>query len=112
MPMLAGGPPYRAATIHTGEGTAVARGLDAAFARARLEDVIRAIAEDALDPGHTDSPTWRDDAVFEGDLRAIALEIAESANDQLIERLTDLLDGAPPRLVARLTAGPRFLDLW
>ena len=89
----------------------MSRGLQAAYARARLEEAIRAIAEDALDPGRADNPPWSDDARFEHDLRAVIVEIAESANDQLAERLIDLLDGAPPRLVARLASAPRFHDL-
>lgn len=111
MPTLAGRPTNREVMRGGGETDAVARGLRAAYARSRLEEAIRAIAEDALDPGQTDNPSWSDDARFEDDLRTVVREIAELANDELAERLTDLLDIAPPRLVARLASAPRFPDL-
>ena len=113
MPTLIAGPTNRQATSRgpDGGGDAVLRGLQSAYARARLEEAIRAIAEDALDPGRADNPPWSDDPRFELDLRALIVEIAESANDELAERLSDLLDGAPPSLVARLASAPRFHDL-
>jgi hypothetical protein len=110
MPTLAGGPTNRAAMRGGGEADAVTRGLRAAYARSRLEEAIRAIAEDALDPGQIDSPSLSDDARFEDDLLTVVREIAELANDELAGRLTDLLDAAPPRLVARLASAPRFPD--
>lgn len=113
MPTLIAGPTDRQATSRrrSGDRNVVVRGLQAAYARARLEEAIRAIAEDALDPGRADSPPWSDDARFERDLRAVIVEIAELANDELAERLIDLLDGAQPTLVARLASAPRFHDL-
>ena len=88
----------------------VARGLDAAYARQRLEEVIRGIAEDALSPSDTDLLPWREESLFEADLRAAVAEVAEATTVLLVGRLTDVMDAAPPRLVGRLAAAPRFSD--
>jgi hypothetical protein len=96
--------------IPTADASAVVRGLNAAYARERLEEVIRAVAEDALNPCVTDVLPWHDEARFEDDLREAVREITDSANGLLTERLTDLLESAPPRLVGRLASAPRFSD--
>lgn len=88
----------------------MARGLRAAYARERLEEVIRAIAEDALSPNHSDLLPWRDDVLFEADLRAAVTEVTEATTVLLVRRLTDVMDSAPPTLVGRLATGPRFTD--
>ena len=88
----------------------MARGLRAAYARERLEEVIRAIAEDALSPSHTDTLPWRDETLFEADLRAAVTEVTEATTVLLFRRLTDVMDSAPPTLVGRLAAAPRFSD--
>jgi hypothetical protein len=89
----------------------VVRGLDAAYSRQRIEEVIRAVAEDALIPIRVDVLPWHDEASFEDDLRDAVVEIAETANALLVERLSDLLDSAPPALASRLAAAPRLADL-
>ncbi len=89
----------------------VARGLHAAYARERLEEVIRAIVEDALSPSQTDLLPWRDETLFEDELGAAVRDITDATNVLLVARLTDLLDTAPPTLVGRLAAAPRFSDL-
>jgi hypothetical protein len=95
----------------TSGGTdSVARGLRAAYARERLEEVIRAIAEDALSPSHTDSLPWHDETLFEADLRAAVSDVTEATTILLVRRLTDVLDSAPPKLAGRLAAAPRFSD--
>ena len=88
----------------------VARGLRAAYARERLEDVIRAIAEDALSPSQSDLLPWRDETLFEADLRAAVADVTDATTILLVRRLTDVMDSAPPKLVGRLAAAPRFSD--
>jgi hypothetical protein len=88
----------------------VSRGLHAAYANERLEEVIRAIAEDALNPSQTEVPPWRDEARFEEDLRAAVHEITEATTVLLTAELSNLLETAPPRIAVRLVAGPRFID--
>jgi hypothetical protein len=106
MPALADRP-SNATTVGTDP---VARGLRAAYARERLEEVIRAIAEDALSPSHRDSLPWRDETLFEADLRAAVADVTDATTILLVRRLTDVLDSAPPTLVGRLAAAPRFSD--
>ncbi len=93
-----------------GEVRAMTRILDAAYARQRIEDVIRAVAEDALNPGRSDALPWRDETAFDDELGAVVREIAAAANVLLTTRLTDLLGSAPPRVVERLAAAPRWQD--
>lgn len=88
----------------------MARGLQAAFAVERIEEVLHAVAEDALSPSRVEVLPWHDEAIFEADLRQAIREITEAANDLLAERLTDLLETAPPTLAGRLAAAPRFSD--
>ena len=111
MPTLVRQSSSRATIINpAGDAAVVLRGLQGAYARERLEEVIRAIAEDALMPYPADVLPWHDEARFGDDLREAVQEITEAANDLLTERLTDLLESAPPRLVGRLTSAPRFSD--
>ena len=92
------------------DAAAVVRSLNGAYSRERLEEVIRAIAEDALSPSTTDILPWHDESRFEDDLREAVREITDATNGLLTERLTDLLDSAPPRLIGRLASAPRFSD--
>jgi hypothetical protein len=100
-----------AVRISAGESSEVARNLQAAYARERIEEVIRAVVEDALSPSRVDILPWHDEIRFEDDLHRAIQEIADSANRQLAERLSDLLETAPPTLAIRLAAAPRFSDL-
>ncbi|HEV8403456.1 MAG TPA: hypothetical protein VGQ31_10525 [Candidatus Limnocylindrales bacterium] len=86
------------------------RALHAAYARERLAEVIRAIAEDALSPSATDALPWRDEAVFDTDLQRAVDEITEATTILLTEALSDLLETAPPRLIGRLASTTRFAD--
>ncbi len=97
--------------ISAGEASEVTRSLQAAYARDRIEDVIRAVVEDALNPCPVDVLPWHDEISFGDDLQRAIQEIAETTNRQLAERLTDLLETAPPALAGRLAAAPRFSDL-
>lgn len=85
------------------------RSLSAAYARVRLEEVIRAVAEDALNPSRSDL-LWHDESRFEDTLRDAVEEIAQAATGLLAVRLTDLMDTAPPRLAGRLAAVPRWFE--
>ena len=100
-----------AVRISAGEASEVKRSLHAAYARERIEEVIRAVVEDALSPSRIDILPWHDEIRFEDDLNRAIQEIADGANRQLAERLTDLLETAPPALAGRLAAAPRFSDL-
>ncbi len=100
-----------AVRISAGEGSEVRRSLQAAYSRERIEEVIRAVVEDALSPSRVDVLPWHDEAHFERDLHLVIQEIADTADHQLAERLTDLLESAPPKIAGRLAAAPRFSDL-
>jgi hypothetical protein len=109
MPSLTGqpsGPGMRPPGV---EGTAIERSLAAAYARVRLEEVIRAIAEDALNPSRSDL-SWNDESYFSEALRDAVEEIAGAATGMLAIRLTDLMDAAPPRLAGRLASVPRWFE--
>jgi hypothetical protein len=110
MPTLTGPSTGTGTRGSQGEVRAVTRILEAAYARERIEDVIRAVAEDALNPGRSDVLPWRDEAAFDHDLEAVVREIAAAANVLLTSRLTDLLESAPPRVAERLAATPRWQD--
>ena len=97
--------------ISAGEASEVTRNLHAAYSRERIEEVIRAVVEDALSPSRIDVLPWHDDARFGDDLERAIHEIADSTNRQLAERIADLLESAPPALAGRLAAAPRFSDL-
>ena len=110
MPALVGPSSARVMTTPTVDTRAVPRALYAAYARERLAEVIRAVAEDALSPNPTGVLPWRDEAGFEADLRQAVDEITEATTVLLAGALSDLLENAPPRLVGRLAATPRFAD--
>jgi hypothetical protein len=97
--------------ISPAEPSEVSRSLHAAYARERIEEVLRAVVEDALSPSRVDVLPWHDDVRFGDDLQRAIQEIADSADRQLAERLVDLLETAPPTLAGRLAAAPRFSDL-
>ena len=57
-----------AVRISAGEASEVTRSLHAAYARERIEEVIRAVVEDALSPSRVDVLPWHDEIRFEDDL--------------------------------------------
>ena len=91
-------------------GMPVTRDLKAVYAHERIEEVIRAVVEDALSPSLPDVLPWHDEARFETDLRDAIREITESTDRLLAERLTTLLEGASPVLAGRIASAPRFSD--
>ena len=110
MPALVGQSSGRVTTTSVIDLQSVPRALHAAYARERLAEVIRAIAEDALSPNLTDDLPWRHEAAFDADLRRAVDEITESTTILLTAALSDLLETAPPRLVGRLASTSRFAD--
>jgi len=110
MPTLVGPSSGTGTRVAGSDSRNVTRILGAAYARERLEDVIKAVAEDALNPGRSDVLPWHDEAGFEDDLDKAVREIADAANMLLAERLTDLLDSAPPRVVGRLASVQRWSE--
>ena len=86
------------------------RSLDAAYARQRIEEFVRAILEDALSPAPFEAPPWRDDPLFEAELAEAISAITAATTDLVAETLAMLLETAPPRLAGRLAAAPRFID--
>ena len=89
---------------------AIDRSLHSAYARPRIEEAVRAILEDALDPSMVDVPPWHDDAAFEAELAEAVREITDATTDLVAESLAMLLETCPPRLAVRLAATPRFRD--
>lgn len=87
------------------------RSLHTAYARERIEEVVRAVAEDALSPGRADRVPWHDEVRFEDDLGEAVREIADAASGLLAERLESLLETAPPGLAGRLASSRGFSDL-
>ena len=57
-----------AVRISAGEASEVTRSLQAAYSRERIEEVIRAVVEDALSPSRVDVLPWHDETRFEDDL--------------------------------------------
>jgi len=108
MPTLVGSSPGSGTRAASTESGSVARLLVTVYARERLEDAIRAVAEDALVPSRPDVLPWHDDAAFDDDLDKAVRDIAASANLLLAERLEDLLASAPPRVVGRMSSVPRW----
>ena len=89
----------------------IERNLDAAYARQRIQEVVRAVLEDALSPARLDIvQPWHDDASFEAELVEAVRDITDATTDLVAESLAILLETAPPRLAARLAAAPRFMD--
>ena len=111
MPTLVGRSSGAAGLIAVGPGSPVTRDLHAVYAHERIEEVIRAVAEDALSPNLAEVPPWHDEARFEADLREAIREITETADRLLAERLTSLLESAPPALAGRIASASRFSDL-
>jgi len=107
MPTLVG-PTRGTGAQAASEIRSVTRILEAAYARQRLEEVVRAVAEDALNPSRSDVLPWHDEAQFEDDLDRAVREIAAAANVLLATRLADLIESAPPRLAGRLASVPRW----
>jgi hypothetical protein len=111
MPALVGQSSSRATTTSAVGSLAVSRGLYAAYARERVAEVIRAIAEDALNPNPIGVPPWRDELGFDADLRRAVDEITEATTVLLTGALSDLLETASPRLIGRLASTTtRFAD--
>ena len=78
------------------------------YARERMEDAIRAVAEDAMSPNRPDVLPWHAEAAFDDDLDRVIRDIAASANLMLAERLEDLVASAPPSVVGRMSSVPRW----
>jgi hypothetical protein len=108
MPTVVSPSPATVADVATMDSSAVTRLLVAVYARERVEDAIRAVAEDALSPGRADLLSWHDEAGFDDDLGKAVRDIAASANLLLADRLADLIAHAPPGVVGRLTSVPRW----
>lgn len=111
MPTLTRGSSGAEAPILAVDGHKVTRSLHSAYARERIEEVIRAVAEDALIPSHVDVVPWHDEAHFEDELREAVREIAATANRQLAERLMSLLETAPTGVTDRMASARGFSDL-
>jgi hypothetical protein len=111
MPTLVGQSSGAGGLITVDPGSPVTRDLNAVYARERIEEVIRAVVEDALSPSLPDVLPWHDEVRFETDLRDAIREITETTDRLLAERLTSLLESAPPAVVGRIASAPRFSDL-
>ena len=89
----------------------IARSLHAAYARQRIEEIVRAVLEDALSPARLDMvQPWQDDATFEAELVEAVRDVTDATTDLVAARLAMLLETAPPRLAGRLAAAPRSMD--
>jgi hypothetical protein len=97
-------------TITISDALAVGRRLRAAYARERLEEVLNAVAEDALNPHQADLVSWHDDARFEMELREAVREVTDATIVVLTERLEELIAAAPPRVLGRMSAQPHYSD--
>ena len=92
-------------------GAPVTRDLKAVYAHERIEEVIRAIVEDALSPSLPDVLPWHDEVALRGrSPRRDPGDHRRQTDRLLAERLTRLLEGASPALVGRLASAPRFSD--
>ena len=110
MPTLVGSSRGGGPRVASGAVRPMTRILEAAYARERLEDAIRAVAEDALNPTRSDALPWHDEAQFVNDLDEVVREIAAAANVLLAARLVDLIESAPPRVAGRLASAPRWSE--
>jgi hypothetical protein len=108
MPTLVGSSPGVRTRIVATDSGSVARLLVTVYARERLEDVIRGVAEDALSPSMADDAPWNAEASFDDDLARAVQDIAASANLLLVERLSELLETAPPSVRGRMSSVPRY----
>jgi hypothetical protein len=98
------------ARVPVSDAHAIERSLQTAYARERIEDVVRGILEDALSPAPVDIRPWRDDPLFEAEFAIVVTDITDATTDLVAEQLSILLETVPPRLAGRLAAAPRFLD--
>ena len=101
-----------AVRISAGEASEVTRNLHAAYSRERIEEVIRAVVEDALSPSRVDVLPWHDEVRFEDDLQRV------DPRDRRRRPTASSRNGSPtcssqrrPTLAGRLAAAPRFSDL-
>jgi hypothetical protein len=91
------------------------RSLEAAYARERIEELVRDVLEDALiptriDPARVDALPWDNDVSFQAELTVAVGDITDATTTLVAERLAMLLEAAPPRLAGRLAAAPRFME--
>jgi hypothetical protein len=108
MPTLVGPSPGKGVRVEATDSVSISRMLVTVYARERLEDAIRAVAEDALSPSRPDGLPWRAEPGFDDELGAVVREIAASANVLLLERLETLLETAPPSVRGRMSSVPRW----
>jgi hypothetical protein len=108
MPTLVGSSPGTGTRIVATDSGSVTRLLVTVYARERLEDAIRGVAEDALSPSTDDAAPWQAEASFDDDLDRAVRDIAASANRLLVERLSELLETAPPSVRGRMSSVPRY----
>lgn len=108
MPALAGPSPGMGARVSVTSEVTVSRMLVTVYARERLEDAIRAVAEDAIGHDGPEGLPWHADTGFDDQLGIAIREIAAAANLQLIERLELLLETAPPSVRGRMSSVPRW----
>jgi len=102
------GPSPAVARVRSTENVSVSRMLVTVYARERLEDAIRAVAEDAISPSRPDGLTWHAEAGFDDELGAAVRDIAASTNRLLAEALESLLETAPPSVRGRISSVPRW----
>ena len=110
MPTLIVHPSGVRAQVPVSDAQAVERNLHAVYARARIEELIRGILEDALSPSRLDVPAWQDEAPFEAEFAEAVKAITDATTDLVAEHLATLLETAPPHLAVRLAAAQRFHD--
>ena len=108
MPTLAGPSPGSGVRVTTTTGVSISRMLVTVYARERLEDAIRAVAEDAISHDRADGLPWHADAGFDDELGAAVRDIAAAVNVQLTEKLEVLLETAPPSVRGRMSSVPRW----
>jgi len=97
-------------SIDLGDALAIGRRLRAAYGRERLEEVLLAVAEDALNPHQSDLLSWHDEGRFEVDLRDAIREVTDATIVVLTERLDELISSAPPRVVGRMSSQAAYSD--
>jgi hypothetical protein len=107
MPTLVGPSPGTGTRVDT-VSVSISRMLVTVYALERLEDAIRAVAEDALIPSRPDSLPWHAESGFDDELSAAVRDIAASTNLLLAERLEALLETAPPSVRGRMSSVPRW----
>ena len=108
MPTVVGPSPGTGTRVTAAGGVTVSRMLVTVYARERLEDAIRAVAEDAISHDRPEGSPWHADAEFDDELGAAVRDIASAANLQLIEKLELLLESAPPSVRGRMSSVPRW----